>query len=113
MRIGSRVAILNQGRVVQVGTPSQLLMRPADAYVASFVGDVNRARAWRVADALAPWPAHVPMPALAEAVDETATLEQTMVQLIARQGPLAVRRGEAIVGTVAMQTVRELLAPPT
>ena len=112
LRIGSRVAILNEGRVVQVGAPSQVLMRPADAYVASFVGDVNRARAWRIANAVVPWPAGLPWPPLAEAVDENATLEQVLARLIARKTPLAVRRGDVVVGQVDMETVRALLAPP-
>jgi glycine betaine/proline transport system ATP-binding protein len=110
LRIGSRVAILNEGRVVQVGVPSQVLAQPADAYVASFVGDVNRARAWRIASAVLPWPQGVPWPALADAVDERATLEQAMAQLIGRKTPLAVRRGEVIVGQVAIDKVRELLS---
>ena len=112
LRIGSRVAILNEGRVAQVGTPSEVMTRPADDYVASFVRDVNRARAWRVANVLVPWPANVPQPQLTEAVDEDTKLEQVLPQLIARKTPLAVRRGNAIVGQVAMDTVRELLAPP-
>ncbi len=112
LRIGSRVAILNQGRVVQVGTPSQVLMRPADAYVASFVGDVNRARAWRVADALAPWPAELPQPEVSDAVAEDDTLEQVLPQLVGTGTPRAVRRGSAIVGQVSIETVRALLQPP-
>ena len=110
LRIGSRVAILNEGRLVQVGTPAEMLMRPADAHVASFVRDVNRARAWRIADAVAPWPTDMPWPVLAEAVDADARLEQVLPRLIGRQTPLAVRRGDVIVGQVAMQTVRELLS---
>ena len=112
LRIGSRVAILNEGRVVQVGAPAQLLLRPADAYVASFVRDVNRARAWSIASVVAPWPAQLPWPPLADAVDDSATLEQAMARLIGRKTPLAVRRGDVIVGQVAIDKVRELLAPP-
>jgi len=35
-RIGSRIAILNAGRVVQVGTPSEIKASPADEYVRGF-----------------------------------------------------------------------------
>jgi glycine betaine/proline transport system ATP-binding protein len=37
VRIGSRVAVMKDGRVVQVGTPANILENPADDYVARFV----------------------------------------------------------------------------
>jgi glycine betaine/proline transport system ATP-binding protein len=37
VRIGTLVAVMKDGRVVQVGTPASILERPADAYVARFV----------------------------------------------------------------------------
>ena len=48
LRIGTRIAILKDGVVVQVGTPAEILLSPADDYVAAFVRDVNRARALTV-----------------------------------------------------------------
>ncbi|HEX7021357.1 MAG TPA: ATP-binding cassette domain-containing protein, partial [Trueperaceae bacterium] len=44
LRLGDRVAILKHGRLVQVGTPQDILMRPADDYVEAFIQDVNRSR---------------------------------------------------------------------
>ncbi|MEX2543228.1 MAG: glycine betaine/L-proline ABC transporter ATP-binding protein [Trueperaceae bacterium] len=44
LRLGDRVAILNAGRVVQVGTPEQILTEPADDYVEAFVQNVDRSR---------------------------------------------------------------------
>lgn len=41
MRIGDRIAIMEGGRVVQVGTPEEILNNPADAYVESFFRGVN------------------------------------------------------------------------
>ena len=38
MGVGDRVAVLNAGRVEQVGTPFELYARPATAFVAGFVG---------------------------------------------------------------------------
>jgi glycine betaine/proline transport system ATP-binding protein len=40
-RAGGRIAILNEGRVVQVGTSAEILDHPADAYVARFVSVVT------------------------------------------------------------------------
>ncbi|MCA3848152.1 MAG: glycine betaine/L-proline ABC transporter ATP-binding protein, partial [Burkholderia sp.] len=37
LRIGDRIAILRDGTLVQVGTPDDILSRPADDYVRRFV----------------------------------------------------------------------------
>ena len=39
MTVGDRVAVMSEGRVVQVGTPDELYRRPADRFVAGFLGD--------------------------------------------------------------------------
>ncbi len=41
MRIGDRIAIMEGGRVVQVGTPDEILSNPADDYVRSFFRGVD------------------------------------------------------------------------
>jgi osmoprotectant transport system ATP-binding protein len=38
LRMGDRIAILRDGRLVQHGTPAAILARPADAFVEEFVG---------------------------------------------------------------------------
>lgn len=43
LRIGSRIAILKEGEVSQVGTPEEILNHPANDYVRNFIKDVNRA----------------------------------------------------------------------
>ena len=48
LRLGDRIAILRDGKVVQVGEPKDILLNPADDYVEAFVKDVNRARALTV-----------------------------------------------------------------
>jgi glycine betaine/proline transport system ATP-binding protein len=44
MRLGDRVAVMRDGRIVQLGTAQDILMRPANDYVASFIQDVDRSR---------------------------------------------------------------------
>jgi len=44
LRLGDHIGILNAGKLVQVGTPIDIIMKPADDYVAAFVKDVNRAK---------------------------------------------------------------------
>ena len=45
-----RIAVMNRGRIEQVGTPSEIYERPATRFVASFVGSVNVLPADRDAD---------------------------------------------------------------
>jgi osmoprotectant transport system ATP-binding protein len=38
IKMGDKIALMNEGRLVQYGTPAELLFKPKDAFVASFVG---------------------------------------------------------------------------
>ena len=44
LRLVDHIVILNAGKLVQVGTPEDIVMNPADEYVKAFVKDVNRAK---------------------------------------------------------------------
>ncbi len=41
MVMSDRIAIMNHGRIVQVGSPSDIYNRPRDKFVAQFMGEVN------------------------------------------------------------------------
>jgi iron(III) transport system ATP-binding protein len=42
MFMADRIALMREGRVVQLGTPEELYLRPATPFVATFLGEVNR-----------------------------------------------------------------------
>lgn len=42
IRIGNRIAIMKDGRIVQVGTPEQIVTEPADDYVRDFVEGISK-----------------------------------------------------------------------
>lgn len=44
MRLGDRIAVMRDGRIVQIGTAEEILTDPANGYVAQFVADVDRTR---------------------------------------------------------------------
>ncbi|CAL9289870.1 Vitamin B12 import ATP-binding protein BtuD [Streptomyces sp. SudanB135_2055] len=44
MRLGDRIAVMRDGEIVQIGTAQDILIRPANDYVASFTQDVDRSR---------------------------------------------------------------------
>jgi len=41
LSMSDRIAVMFEGRIRQVGSPDEIYRRPADRFVASFVGDVN------------------------------------------------------------------------
>jgi glycine betaine/proline transport system ATP-binding protein len=44
LKLGCRIAIMKDGRIVQVGTPEEILTNPANDYVTDFVENVDRSR---------------------------------------------------------------------
>jgi putative spermidine/putrescine transport system ATP-binding protein len=66
MALGDRIVVMDHGEIVQIGTPTQIYHAPANAFVADFVGSVNRLQGrvedglWRCGNAALPWPAGAP-----------------------------------------------------
>ncbi|MET7938332.1 glycine betaine/L-proline ABC transporter ATP-binding protein [Streptomyces sp. NPDC005322] len=69
MRLGDRIAVMRDGRIVQIGTAEDILVTPANDYVASFTQDVDRSRVL-TAGAIMSEPAEV----LGTTTDDGATL---------------------------------------
>jgi glycine betaine/proline transport system ATP-binding protein len=44
LRLGDKIAILRDGAVIQQGTGQEIVLSPADQYIADFVKEVNRGR---------------------------------------------------------------------
>ena len=42
VRVGHRIAIMREGEVVQIGTPEEIVISPADGYVAEFVRGISK-----------------------------------------------------------------------
>ncbi|MEK8228066.1 ATP-binding cassette domain-containing protein [Oerskovia sp. M15] len=61
MHLGDRIAVMRDGRTVQIGTAEEILSDPANDYVAQFVADVDRTRVLTAASvmvrptAVVPW----------------------------------------------------------
>ena len=50
MRIGDRICIMQHGKVVQVGTPDEIVSRPANDYVRSFFRNVDVSQVFKAGD---------------------------------------------------------------
>jgi iron(III) transport system ATP-binding protein len=54
MTVSDRIVVMNQGRIMQIGTPEEVYRRPANEFVAGFIGQVNFVRG-RLARAATGW----------------------------------------------------------
>jgi iron(III) transport system ATP-binding protein len=88
MFLGDRIALMNEGRVVQVGSPVDLYTRPAAPFAATFFGEANRisgtVREGRVETPLGPVPA--------------VSSDGTAVEVLIRPEALRLSRPEAAGG---------------
>ncbi len=71
MFLGDRIAVMRDGRIVQIGTPEDILTDPANDYVEQFVQDVDRARVLTAANVM-----ERPRPVVAETAGPRTALRQ-------------------------------------
>lgn len=44
LKVGDRIAVMRDGEVIQIGTPEEIVSRPTDEYVTSFIEGVDRSK---------------------------------------------------------------------
>ncbi|WP_298040764.1 glycine betaine/L-proline ABC transporter ATP-binding protein [uncultured Microbacterium sp.] len=71
MFLGDRIAVMRDGRIVQIGTPEDILTDPANDYVEQFVQDVDRARVLTASNVM-----ELPRPIVAETAGPRTALRQ-------------------------------------
>jgi glycine betaine/proline transport system ATP-binding protein len=78
VRIGDRIAIMRDGGIVQTGTAEDIVMNPADEYVADFVAGISRLKVVHAHAVMQPIDSHIalhgPMSAHSPRVNSTETL---------------------------------------
>ncbi|MUT89303.1 betaine/proline/choline family ABC transporter ATP-binding protein [Streptomyces sp. Z38] len=109
LKLGDRIALMRDGRVVQLGTPEEIVGAPADDYVRAFVQDVPREQVLTVRTAMRP-----ASPAERTATGPTVTPDTTVSQAIttvSREGaPARVLDAGACVGVVDAETLLNVVA---
>lgn len=116
IRVGHRVAIMKDGVFVQVGTPEEILTKPADGYVAQFVRGVSHLHFLTAAAATDPCTADGGADVLAQTASvppDTRLVD--LLDLLARtQGPIAVAEDGRRLGTITagslLQAIRARVA---
>ncbi|MBV7695395.1 glycine betaine/L-proline ABC transporter ATP-binding protein [Streptomyces sp. TRM70350] len=114
MRLGDRIAVMRDGRIVQTGSAEDILLRPGTDYVASFIQDVDRSRVLTAGALMDPSvTADAPLCAC-----ETATRETPFVELCAISARLSHRvsvvdQANRVVGVVPRQRLIGFLGDET
>lgn len=100
VRLADRIAIMAEGRILQIGTPEEVVINPATDYVRRFVSGIPKSRVVRVGRVMGPAPVK-PDPA-APTLPETATLHEVMGRILQAEGPIQVADGNGkIVGALS------------
>ncbi|MEU9468529.1 betaine/proline/choline family ABC transporter ATP-binding protein [Streptomyces avermitilis] len=108
LRLGDRIALMRDGRVVQLGTPEEIVGSPADDYVREFVRDVPREQVMTVRTAMRAASAEEAGSGPAVAPDATVS---EAIEAVARAGsPARVVDSGRCVGVVDSEALLDVVA---
>nr|WP_086939333.1 glycine betaine/L-proline ABC transporter ATP-binding protein ProV [Thaumasiovibrio occultus] len=103
MRIGDRIAIMQDGELVQVGTPDEILNNPANDYVRSFFRGVDIANVYSALDIARKKPATV----IQKSQTDRPTTALQLLDDDDRDYGIVVDKGNQYVGMVTAESLRE------
>ena len=107
LRIADRMMIMRDGMVVQVGAPADLIISPADDYVAEFTEDVPMVRVLKAADVLDR--SQTAQPGMPRQ-DADTSVEDLLPLLAEHREGICMMRGDVPVGVVTAASVISALA---
>ncbi len=105
IRLADRIAIMKDGLIIQVGTPEDLVLNPADDYVAEFTHDIPRAKVLSARTIMV----DVSTKDFGGEVSADATIDSLTAQVINTDKPHAVLEGGKIVGQISADSVLKVL----
>lgn len=112
LRIGDNIAILRDGEIIQNDDPQNILLKPANAYIADFMKDINRARVLRVRAIMKPVEPHDQGPI----VKGTTTIEEALQIFAETAGDKLIitdRQGQRIGRLTVEDMIRGMRRPTT
>lgn len=106
VRLGDRIAIMRDGRIVQYDTPENILSRPADGFVETFVGAdraLKRLSLFQVGKLMQPGDGDASMPR----VDQDSDLRDALSAIVAAKADHAavVNQSGEVVGTISRDAI--------
>ena len=108
IRLADRIAIMKDGEIIQIGTPEDLVLRPATDYVAEFTRDVNRAKVMSAQSLMQPATSAAQHQ---DKIDARAKIASFAPQIVGARKPFAVVDDDGgTLGEVTPEAVIDLLA---
>ncbi len=107
-KLGNRIAIMEGGRIVQCGTPQEIVAQPANEYVADFVAHMNPMGVLRAVDVMKPANGKTP----ARSVEVRTTVRDIMELMKTDTNPVGVIDNGALVGVIESTTLLSALLDP-
>ena len=114
VRLADRIAIMRGGIMVQLGTPEELVVSPADGYVAEFTKTAPKARLIRARTAMQPLAGFTDIGSDDAVIPADATIEEAAPSVLAGKAQAIVIDDEGRpLGELTRERVIEILfAPP-
>ncbi len=107
IRLADRIAIMKDGRVIQIATPEELVLNPASDYVAEFTRHIQRAKVLTAASVMVPGPVTVDVAGNIQATDR---IEDIADRVESADRPFAVLdRDGQVLGTIDRRAVIDVL----
>jgi glycine betaine/proline transport system ATP-binding protein len=98
IKIGTRIAIMEGGRIVQCATPQEIVLNPATDYVADFVAHMNPLGVLRAQEAMTPLTG--PAPADVRQIPALTPMKEVIAALAESDTPLLVMDASTPVGII-------------
>ncbi len=115
LRLGERIAILRDGEIIQQGTGQEIVLKPADDYISSFVREVNRGRVVQVETVMDPAPAEGETPVGGSLPVEKGTILEDAARRMSEEGVTNahVVNGSGVpIGTLTMRGLMAAMVTP-
>lgn len=100
IRIGHRIAIMKDGVIVQIGTPEQIVMEPADDYVREFVQGISKLKLVKAHSIMQPLDRYSGSLNGAPRADHGADLDQLIDLAVNTEQPVVITENGTDVGIV-------------
>jgi glycine betaine/proline transport system ATP-binding protein len=107
IRLADRIAIMKDGKIIQIGTPEELVTNPATDYVAEFTREIPRAKVLSARSVMVSADATV---GASNSVTATTKIEDLAARVVDSDTPVAVTDGAgAVIGQLTREAVLDVL----
>lgn len=107
-KLGNKIAIMEGGRIVQMGTPQDIFRDPKNDYVKDFVQHMNPLGVLRARDLMRPASGTPSM-----MIEADGLIRDSMEQMIGSTGPIGVVENGAVIGELSKDDLLRGLANPS